>query len=101
KLLTMEPEDENLIKQAYREYLSRELSQADIQVYKENLLHAFYSPAVPAFSFLNAVFLVPAAAVLGLFLLFFHFEAGVHPVKGPAVPLYRTFGHVMEEAQAL
>lgn len=95
------PENDDLLKDLYRESLSRELSRPEIQDAKNQLLSEFFSPAPqPVFSLFSPGFSIPAFAVLAVCFFFSNLQQQVRPVAGPEAPIYQTFGTIMEEAKA-
>lgn len=97
----LENGEDPILKELFRESLSRELSRPEIQDAKKQLLSEFFSPAPqPVFSFASAAFLVPAAAVLTLCFFFGNLQHHYTRASGPAAPIYQTFGTIMEEAKA-
>ncbi len=94
-------EDEKIIREIYRETMTRELSRPEIQAGKMKFLAEFYAPApAPAFSIFSFGFAAPVCAVLALFLLFTRIEVRTVSTAGPSAPMNLMFGTIMEEAKA-
>lgn len=95
-----ETEEDKMLRQAYRDYLSRELRRPEILEEKKLFLAEFFSPnPLPLFAFRSAGFWAPVLALGLVFGIFFQFQERMQPYAGAGAPIQRLFEPVMQAAR--